>query len=106
MLRAAARLVDNREAVTRFAARGCGRPGRRPVSAPLADSTAEPGEEYLPAVNAGCAPGSAMVESCGMVRDPCSPAPSASVLQGALAQLMPEALMKSWFCCSPVSDHM
>ena len=39
-----------------------------------------------------------MVESCGMVRDPCSPALSASELQGALAQLMPAALMKNWFC--------
>lgn len=55
-LRAAARLVGNREAVARFAARGCGRPGRRPVSAPLADPTAEPGEAYLPAVDAGVCP--------------------------------------------------
>ncbi|KAK9819179.1 hypothetical protein WJX81_001160 [Elliptochloris bilobata] len=51
-LRAAARLVGNHAAVTRFAARGCGRPGRRLVSAPLADPTAEPGEAYLPAVDA------------------------------------------------------
>ena len=52
-LRAAARLVGNHEAVARFAARGCGRPGRRPVSAPLADPSAEAGEAYLPAVDAG-----------------------------------------------------
>jgi hypothetical protein len=53
MLRAAARLVGNHAAVTRFAARGCGRPGRRPVSAPLADPSAEPGEAHMPSVDAG-----------------------------------------------------
>ncbi|CAL8471991.1 g11533 [Coccomyxa elongata] len=52
-LRAAARLVGNHEAVVRFAARGCGKPGRRPVSAPLSDPTATPGETYLDAVDAG-----------------------------------------------------
>jgi hypothetical protein len=52
-LRAATRLVENREAVVRFAARGCGRPGRRPVMAPLSDPTATPGEDSLPAVDAG-----------------------------------------------------
>lgn len=52
-LRAAMRLVSNHEAVVRFAARGCGSPGRRPVSAPLSDPTAKPGEVYLPDVDAG-----------------------------------------------------
>ena len=52
-LRAAARLVENHEAVARFAARGCGSPGRQPVSAPLSDPTAKPGEEFLPDVDAG-----------------------------------------------------
>ena len=52
-LRAAARLVGNHEAVVRFAARGCGQPGRRPVSAPLSDPSARPGEEFLPDVDAG-----------------------------------------------------
>lgn len=52
-LRAAARLVDNHEAVARFAARGCGSQGRRPVSAPLSDPSAKPGEEFIPDVDAG-----------------------------------------------------
>ena len=52
-LRAAMRLVSNHEAVVRFAARGCGSPGRRPVSAPLSDPSATPGEDYLPDVDAG-----------------------------------------------------
>ena len=52
-LRAAARLVGNHEAVVRFAARGCGQPGRRPVSAPLSDPSARPGEDFLPDVDAG-----------------------------------------------------
>lgn len=52
-LRAAARLVGNHEAVARFAARGCGSEGRRPVSAPLSDPTARPGEESVPDVDAG-----------------------------------------------------
>lgn len=55
-LRAAARLVGNHGAVVRFAARGCGQPGRRPVSAPLSDPTATPGETYLDAVDAGALP--------------------------------------------------
>ena len=52
-LRAATRLVGNHEAVVRFAARGCGQPGRRPVSAPLSDPSARPGEDFLPDVDAG-----------------------------------------------------
>lgn len=52
-LRAAMRLIDNHTAVVRFAARGCGSEGRRPVSAPLSDPTAKPGERYLPDVDAG-----------------------------------------------------
>ena len=51
-LEACLRLVKNHGLVTRFAARGCGQPGRRPVSAPLSDPTAQPGESYLPDVDA------------------------------------------------------
>jgi glutathione S-transferase len=51
-LEAAARLVGNAAAVVRFAARGCGTPGARPVSAPLADPTARPGEAFLDDVDA------------------------------------------------------
>lgn len=51
-LEAAARLVRNSRAVARFAARGPGQPGPRPVSAPLADPTAIPAEEWIPAVDA------------------------------------------------------
>jgi glutathione S-transferase len=49
---AAARLVGNHEAVTRFALRGPGRPGPRPVSAPLADPTAVPAMEHEAAADA------------------------------------------------------
>ncbi|EIE23653.1 glutathione S-transferase [Coccomyxa subellipsoidea C-169] len=52
-LRAAARLVGNHGAIAKFAARGCGKPGRRPVSAPLSDPTATAGENFLEAVDAG-----------------------------------------------------
>jgi len=52
-LRAAARLVSNHTNIVKFAARGCGAPGRRPVSAPLSDPSATPGEQYLDAVDAG-----------------------------------------------------
>lgn len=51
-LEACLRLVKNHGPVTRFAARGCGTPGRRPVSAPLSDPTAQPGETHLPDVDA------------------------------------------------------
>lgn len=55
-LRAAARLVGNHGAIAKFAARGCGKPGRRPVSAPLSDPTATAGENFLEAVDAGMLP--------------------------------------------------
>jgi glutathione S-transferase len=51
-LEAAARLVGNAAAVVRFAARGCGSPGTRPVSAPLADPSARAGEAYIEDVDA------------------------------------------------------
>ena len=51
-LEAASALVRNANAVVRFAARGCGKAGTRPVSAPLSDPTATPGEEHIPAVDA------------------------------------------------------
>lgn len=49
---AAARLVGNRAAICRFAARGVGAPGDRPVSAPLSDPTAVPNEAAVPHVDA------------------------------------------------------
>ncbi|GFR39728.1 hypothetical protein Agub_g209 [Astrephomene gubernaculifera] len=45
-LEAAARLVGNHEAVVRFALRGPGRPGPRPVLAPLSDPSAQPALEH------------------------------------------------------------
>ena len=51
-LRAAARLVANREAIARFAARGSAPPGAPRVSAPLADPNASADVEALPAVDA------------------------------------------------------
>lgn len=55
-LRAATRLIDNHEAVVRFAARGCGTEGNPPVMAPLSDPNAQPGLQYVPAVDAGTPP--------------------------------------------------
>lgn len=52
-LRAVQRLVDNHEAVTKFAARGCGQQGSPPVNAPLSDPYAKPGMQHLEAVDAG-----------------------------------------------------
>ena len=54
--RAVARLVANRKAVVPFAARGCGKEGARPVMAPLSDPNAEPGVQYIDAVDAGMHP--------------------------------------------------
>jgi glutathione S-transferase len=51
-LEAAARLVANHSAVVRFALRGPGKPGARPVSAPLADPSAIPAMEYEAAADA------------------------------------------------------
>lgn len=52
-LKAVQRLVDNHEAVTKFAARGCGQQGSPPVNAPLSDPYAKPGMQHLEAVDAG-----------------------------------------------------
>lgn len=52
-LRAVQRLVDNHEAVAKFAARGCGQQGSPPVNAPLSDPYAKPGMQHLEAVDAG-----------------------------------------------------
>ena len=51
-LHAAAKLVENHTAVTRFALRGVGKPGDRPVTAPLSDPTAKPGMEFEAEVDA------------------------------------------------------
>ncbi len=52
-LRAVHRLVENHEAVVKFAARGCGQQGNPPVNAPLSDPNAKPGMQYVDAVDAG-----------------------------------------------------
>lgn len=52
-LRAAHRLVENHEAVVKFAARACGQQGNPPVNAPLSDPYAKPGMQYHDAVDAG-----------------------------------------------------
>jgi len=51
-LEAAARLVANHGPIVRFALRGPGRPGARPVSAPLADPSAVPALEHERAADA------------------------------------------------------
>lgn len=50
--RAAYRLVSNHAAVARFAARGAGQPGARPVWAPLSDPSAQPNEGVVEHVDA------------------------------------------------------
>jgi hypothetical protein len=50
--RAAQALVSNHAAVCKFAARGAGRSGSRPVSAPLSDPSAEAADAALPHVDA------------------------------------------------------
>ena len=52
-LRAGVRLVGNHVAVVRFALRGVGELGARPVSAELSDPSATPGLEYHTEVDAG-----------------------------------------------------
>lgn len=54
-LRAGVRLVGNHKAVVRFALRGPGQLGPRPVSAPLADPSAIPALEHHAEVDAGAA---------------------------------------------------
>ncbi|KXZ55141.1 hypothetical protein GPECTOR_3g291 [Gonium pectorale] len=51
-LEAASKLVKNHEAVVKFALRGPGQPGPRPVMAPLADPTAIPALQHLPQADA------------------------------------------------------
>eukprot|EP00200_Dunaliella_tertiolecta_P018774 CAMPEP_0202399818 /NCGR_PEP_ID=MMETSP1128-20130828/2275_1 /ASSEMBLY_ACC=CAM_ASM_000463 /TAXON_ID=3047 /ORGANISM="Dunaliella tertiolecta, Strain CCMP1320" /LENGTH=483 /DNA_ID=CAMNT_0049003223 /DNA_START=238 /DNA_END=1689 /DNA_ORIENTATION=- len=50
-LEAAASLIKNHAAVTRFALRGVGKPGPRPVSAPLSDPSAIPALEHMAAAD-------------------------------------------------------
>ena len=63
-LRAVHRLVENHEAVTKFAARGCGQQGSPPVNAPLSDPYAKPGMQYLDAVDAGQSCSNAHMDAC------------------------------------------
>lgn len=49
---AASKLIHNHSAIVRFALRGAGSPGPRPVTAPLADPTAIPNMEYEEQVDA------------------------------------------------------
>lgn len=49
---AASKLVRNKDAVIRFALRGVGSPGDRPVTAPLADPSAKPGMQHKEDVDA------------------------------------------------------
>ena len=49
---AASKLIHNHTPVVRFALRGVGSPGSRPVSAPLSDPTATPGMEHEAQVDA------------------------------------------------------
>lgn len=51
-LEAAVAIIGNRDAVVRFAARGCGAVGTRRVAASLSDPTAVPDEAHVPAVDA------------------------------------------------------
>lgn len=51
-LEAAAKMVQNHTALVRFALRGPGKPGPRPVSAPLADPSALPAMEHEAAMDA------------------------------------------------------
>ena len=50
-LAAAEALIGNRDAVVQFALRGCGQPGRPPVSAPLSDPRASPAATPRPGVD-------------------------------------------------------
>ncbi len=52
-LQAAAKLIGNHEAVTKFAARGCGELGARAFTAALSDPYAKPGMQHLGSVDAG-----------------------------------------------------
>ena len=52
-LQAAAKLISNHEAVTKFAARGCGEVGARAFTAELSDPYAKPGMQHLGSVDAG-----------------------------------------------------
>ena len=51
-IEAARKIVSNHTNVVRFAARGCGEPGKPSYSAPLSDPNARPGEAHIPAVDA------------------------------------------------------
>eukprot|EP00877_Chromochloris_zofingiensis_P005299 jgi/Chrzof1/14770/Cz09g15160.t1 len=51
-LQAAARMVAYHGPIVKFAVRGCGQPGPRPVSAPLSDPTAIPDMSQVPAADA------------------------------------------------------
>ena len=52
-LQAAAKLISNHEAVTKFAARGCGEMGTRAFTAELSDPYAKPGMQHIGSVDAG-----------------------------------------------------
>lgn len=52
-LQAAAKLIGNHEAVTKFAARGCGEMGNRAFTAELSDPYAKPGMQHLGSVDSG-----------------------------------------------------
>lgn len=96
---AATKMILNRTAIAKFAARAVGDPGTRRVSARLCDPSAKPGEEHIPAVDAALRQVVfALLKGTPAASAAAAAAPGTATVHSALPAAMSLAYMRDRIC--------